>query len=98
MGKEGNTPRAGCPKGNIRRTVADLVYGAGLSVVICEEVQVGYQYGAKRPPKERWVSDVVTPASPHYLSGLIDEDQDVVLEYAPPLLGIAPQVNLKKKS
>ena len=92
MGKEGNTPRAGCPKGNIRRTVSDLVYGAGLSVVICEEVPAGYSYGSKTPRKERFIGDVVTPASPHYLSGLIDEDSDVVLDYAPPLIGIAPQV------
>ncbi|KAL4544776.1 hypothetical protein Ndes2526B_g00720 [Nannochloris sp. 'desiccata'] len=92
MGKEGNTPRAGCPKGNIRRTVADLVYGAGLSVVICEEVQTGYSYGSKTPRKQRFIGDVVTPASPHYLSGLIDEDSDVILDYAPPLIGIAPQV------
>ena len=29
----GDPPRAGCPRQNLRRTVADLVEGAGLSVV-----------------------------------------------------------------
>ena len=33
----GRPPRAGCPRQNLRRTVADLV-AAGLSVVVCEEV------------------------------------------------------------
>ena len=33
----GVTPRAGCPRQNLRRTVDDLV-SAGLSVVVCEEV------------------------------------------------------------
>ena len=33
----GTPPRAGCPRQNLRRTVADLV-DAGLSVVVCEEV------------------------------------------------------------
>jgi len=92
MGREGDTPRAGCPKGNIRRTVNDLVNGAGLSVVICEEVQAGYSYGSKTPRKDRYIAEIVTPASPHYLGDMIDEDSDVVLDYAPPLLGIAPQV------
>ena len=30
---EGNPPRAGCPIANLRRTLHDLVEGAGLSVV-----------------------------------------------------------------
>ena len=30
---QGDPPRAGCPIGNLRRTVADLVEQAGLSVV-----------------------------------------------------------------
>lgn len=34
----GNPPRAGCPRQNLRRTVADLVQ-AGLSVAVCEEVR-----------------------------------------------------------
>ena len=36
----GTPPRAGCPRQNLRRTVADLV-DAGLSVVVCEEVGWG---------------------------------------------------------
>lgn len=32
---QGDPPRAGCPIGNLRRTVADLVEQAGLSVVSC---------------------------------------------------------------
>lgn len=92
MGREGNPPKAGCPRVNLRRTVADLVQEAGLSVVVCEEVPEGYQYGAKKPPKQRYVAAVVTPAAPHFVHGLIDEDADLILDSAPPLLGIAPRV------
>ena len=64
QGKEGNPPRAGCPKGNLRRTVSDLVEGAGLSVVVCEEAPEPYSYGTSRKsPKQRYVAAVVTPAA-----------------------------------
>jgi hypothetical protein len=52
---DGVPPRAGCPRQNLRRTVADLV-GAGLSVCVCEEVSRGQQ-GTPRWPAEafcRW--------------------------------------------
>lgn len=34
----------------------------------------------------------MTPASPHLLYGLIDEDADVALDSTPPLLGVAEEV------
>jgi len=93
QGKEGNPPRAGCPRANLRRTVADLVDGAGLSVVVCEEAPEPYSYGtARRGQKQRYVAAVVTPAAPHFLHGLVDEDADLAVESAPPLLGIVPTV------
>ena len=92
MGREGNPPRAGCPRVNLRRTVSDLVENAGLSVVVCNEVPESYEYGKKKPPRERFIADIVTPASPHFVHGLIDEDADLALDSAPPLIGIAPRV------
>lgn len=93
QGREGNPPRAGCPRGNLRRTVSDLVEGAGLSVVVCEEAPEPYAYGTqRRNPKTRYIAAVVTPASPHFLHGLVDEDSDLLVDSAPPLLGIIPRV------
>jgi hypothetical protein len=93
QGREGNPPRAGCPRVNLRRTVADLVENAGLSVVVCEEAGEDYSYGMQRKqPKQRFIAAVVTPATPHYLHGLVDEDADLALEGAPPLVGIVPTV------
>lgn len=40
----------------------------------------------------RYIAQVVTPASPHLLYGLIDEDADVALDSTPPLLGVAEEV------
>ena len=34
-----------------------------------------YMYGAKKPRKDRYVAAIVTPASPHYVHGLIDGEQ-----------------------
>lgn len=93
QGKEGNPPRAGCPKGNLRRTVSDLVEGAGLSVVVCEEAPEPYSYGTTRKsPKQRYVAAVVTPAAPHFLHGMVDEEINIPVEQTPPLLGISPSV------
>ena len=93
QGKEGNPPRAGCPKGNLRRTVSDLVEGAGLSVVVCEEAPEPYSYGTSRKsPKQRYVAAVVTPAAPHFLHGMVDEEINIPVEQTPPLLGISPSV------
>ncbi|PSC73121.1 DNA mismatch repair mitochondrial isoform X1, partial [Micractinium conductrix] len=77
---------------NLRRTVADLV-AAGLSVVVCEETPEGYSYGSMRTKqKQRFVAAVVTPANPHLLHGLVDEDADCQSMPAPPLLALVPQV------
>lgn len=93
MGKDGNPPRAGCPRMNLRRTVSDLVNNAGLSVVVCEEAPEPYTYGSiRKQPKQRYIAAVVTPAAPHFLHGLVDEDTDIPVDSAPPLLGIVPSV------
>lgn len=93
MGRDGNPPRAGCPRMNLRRTVSDLVNNAGLSVVVCEEAPEPYSYGSlRKQPKQRYIAAVVTPAAPHFLHGLVDEDADIPVDSAPPLLGIAPSV------
>ena len=61
--------------------------------MVCEEAPEPYSYGSMRSrQKARYVAGVVTPASPHLLHGLVDADADVVLEAAPPLLGVAPRV------
>ncbi|EFN52896.1 hypothetical protein CHLNCDRAFT_138439 [Chlorella variabilis] len=93
----GVTPRAGCPRQNLRRTVDDLV-SAGLSVVVCEEAPEPYSYGSMRTrQKQRYVAAVVTPANPHLLHGLVDDDtgrleRDINIDAAPPLLALVPQV------
>ena len=93
MGKEGNPPRAGCPRANLRRTVSDMVQGGGLSVVVCEEAPEPYTYGTmRRTPKERYVAAIVTPAAPHFLHGMVDEEINIPVEKTPPLLGISPAV------
>jgi predicted GIY-YIG superfamily endonuclease len=93
MGKEGNPPRAGCPRANLRRTVADLVENGGLSVVVCEEAPEPYNYGTmRRAPKERYVAAIVTPALPHFLHNMVDEEVNIPVEKTPPLLGISPAV------
>lgn len=87
----GDPPRAGCPRQNLRRTVMDLVE-AGLSVAVYEESPEAYSYGSTRTKqKQRYLAQVVSPASPHLVHGLVDEEGDVVLEAAPPLLGIFSQ-------
>ena len=93
MGKEGNPPRAGCPRANLRRTVSDLVENGGLSVVVCEEAPEPYNYGTmRRAPKERYVAAIVTPAMPHFLHNMVDEEVNIPVEKTPPLLGISPAV------
>ena len=42
--------------------------------------------------KERYVAAVVTPATPHLLHGLVDEDADLPIDASPPLLALVPQV------
>lgn len=93
MGKDGNPPRAGCPRANLRRTVSDMVEGGGLSVVVCEEAPEPYTYGTmRRAPKERYVAAIVTPAAPHFVHGMVDEEVNIPVEKTPPLLGISPAV------
>lgn len=43
---QGNPPKAGCPRANLRQTVDHLV-AAGLTVAVCEEVR-GCMRGAAR--------------------------------------------------
>lgn len=89
----GHPARAGFPVPNLRRTVTDLVQSAGLSVVVCEEAPENYSYGRMRSKaKDRYVAAVVSPASPHLMHGLLEQQVDVALEAAPPLIGIAPRV------
>ncbi len=93
MGKEGNPPRAGCPRANLRRTVADLVENGGLSVVVCEEAPEPYSYGTiRRAPKQRYVAAIVTPALPHFLHNGVDSEVDIPVDSTPPLIGISPSV------
>jgi len=59
----GNTgvPRAGCPKNKVQETL-DRLTSHGHSVVVCEEVPQMVKYGTlKAPPKDRFVSAIVTP-------------------------------------
>ncbi|KAI3431602.1 hypothetical protein D9Q98_004652 [Chlorella vulgaris] len=89
---QGGPPRAGCPRVNLRQTVNDLVR-VGLSVVVCEEVPEAYSWGSMRNKnKERFVAAVVTPANPHLLHGLLDDNQDLQIDAAAPLLAVVPQV------
>lgn len=83
----------GCPRANLRRTVSDMVEGGGLSVVVCEEAPEPYNYGTmRRNPKQRYIAAIVTPAAPHFLHGMIDEEVNIPVEKTPPLLGISPTV------
>ena len=75
----GNTgvPRAGCPNNKIQETL-DRLTSQGHSVVVCEEVPQMVKYGTlKAPPKDRFVSAIVTPASPMYVCGAGDRGEDV---------------------
>ncbi|KAK9829858.1 hypothetical protein WJX72_008283 [[Myrmecia] bisecta] len=88
-----NAPRAGCPKGNIRKLLHDLVQEAGLSVAICEESPAGYGYGSKSSKrKERFLAGVVTPASPHYMHGQMDDTSGSDILQTPPIIGISYSV------
>jgi len=89
----GNTgvPRAGCPKNKIQETL-DRLTSHGHSVVVCEEVPQMVKYGTlKAPPKDRFVSAIVTPASPMYVCGAGDRGEDVNFadEQALPLCAVA---------
>ena len=47
-------------------------------MVVCEEVPQMVKYGTlKAPPKDRFVSAIVTPASPMYVCGAGDRGEDV---------------------
>lgn len=63
---EGNPPRAGCPIANLRRTLHDLVEGAGLSVVgakaACQAPQLPAQDACTIASLSRTLSDAVLRA------------------------------------
>ncbi|KAK3258887.1 DNA mismatch repair ATPase msh1, partial [Cymbomonas tetramitiformis] len=67
MGTTG-VPRAGCPLQNLRRTLDDLT-SSGFSVAVCQEAPEAY--GARPKRKTRFVSGIVTPASPEYIHDLV---------------------------
>eukprot|EP00884_Botryococcus_braunii_P005346 jgi/Botrbrau1/14812/Bobra.0332s0005.1 len=62
-------PRAGLPRTNLRRTLRDLL-DAQLVRVVCEEVPEPPGGRGRPKRKERFVSGVVTPASPTYVYGM----------------------------
>jgi hypothetical protein len=95
MGDGWPVPKAGCPAGNLRRTLADLVEGAGLSVAVIEEAPLPLAYGRRARAKTRFLGGLVTPASPFYLgaalssSGVGDPAAAPLIVGAPPVLGVA---------
>ena len=46
----------------------------------------------RRAPKERYIAAIVTPAMPHFLHNMVDEEVNIPVEKTPPLLGISPAV------
>lgn len=49
-----------------------------------------YSYGAKSTKKQRFVAGVVTPASPNYVHGLVEDGaESVTTDDIKPLLGVA---------
>lgn len=91
LGAESDPPRVQIALSNLHSTLEALVYGAGLSVVVSDEERGPYSFSEKIKGMKRFITEVVTPATPHFLRGLIDEDADVSLEGAPPLLGVVPR-------
>ncbi|KAI8471333.1 MAG: hypothetical protein J3K34DRAFT_507122 [Monoraphidium minutum] len=69
MGAEGGAPRAGCPAASLRRTAAMLVE-QGLTVAVVEESEPPEGRGAK----VRFLLAVLSPAQPHLLAGLVDDE------------------------
>ena len=61
-------PRAGCPVVKVQETL-DRLTARGFGAVVCEEVPVMNPYGQPKPPKERYIAAVMTPASPQYVVG-----------------------------
>lgn len=84
MGKKG--PRAGAPLANIQ-AVLDGLTQAGFSVVVCEQTNDVTKTGRKT----RFVSEIVTPASPVYTYGLaMDKTRgNALFPDCPPEFGIA---------
>ena len=60
--------------------------------MVCEEAPDPYAFGMKMKHKERYITGIVTPASPNYVHGLVDMLGAVPLEAPTPLLGIAASV------
>lgn len=89
MGISG-VPKAGCPAVKIQETL-DRLTSRGYSCVVCEEAPAMVKYGQPTPPKDRYISAIVTPASPNYVKGAasMGEDVDFGDGSAPPVIGLA---------
>eukprot|EP00887_Chlorella_sp_A99_P001624 scaffold8.g1624.t1 len=82
----------GCMAAETHRARVAPARTCGERVAVYEESPEAYSYGSTRTKqKQRYLAQVVSPASPHLVHGLVDEEGDVVLEAAPPLLGIFSQ-------
>jgi DNA mismatch repair ATPase MutS len=83
MGRKG--PRAGMPIANIQSVLNDLTE-AGFSVVVCEQADDVHRNGRK----VRFISEIITPASPTYTYGLaMSHKANVCFPETPPEFGIA---------
>lgn len=89
MGMSG-VPKAGCPLVKIQETL-DRLTSRGYSCVVCEEVPTMNKYGQPTPPKDRFIAQIVTPASPNYIKGAASAGEDVDFGdgSAPPVIGLA---------
>ncbi|MBU6339204.1 MAG: GIY-YIG nuclease family protein [Rickettsiales bacterium] len=83
MGRKG--PRAGMPLANIQSVLDDLTY-AGFSIVVCEQVDDAHRKGRKI----RFISEIITPASPTYTYGLaMSHKANICFPETPPEFGVA---------
>jgi hypothetical protein len=86
--------KAGCPLGNLHRTL-DALREAGLSVAVCEEAPAERVHNqVMKGGRQRYLGGVVTPSSPAYVHGMVrvgrnDGDSSANCAAAPPTLGVA---------
>lgn len=72
--------------------------------VVCEEAEEPYRYGTINKGKRRFESGIVSPASPHYVYGLINETQVLALAtrrrsiaHRPRACGRIPKAQLRQQ-